>query len=416
MSDDAHILYVGSVLPKRSETFVFRELLGLRAAGVRVTAASLHRPDRGLGDPQLDALAAEAVPVYGGGMGRLAVDALRQVCRSPALAAATLGLAARDAVAARATASRERVKLPVQAMAGLALAARVQGRGITHIHAHMAHAPATVAMYAARALGVPFSFTGHAVDLFRDQALLAEKLRRAAFVACISRWHRQWYQEQWRRPEAEYPIVRCGVDVGAFHPTARADSGGPFRLLALGRLVPKKGFDVLLRALPSLGDLDVRVCIAGEGPEHERLAALIWDLAVDGRVALAGSVNPGEVPALLEAADAFVLPCRTDAQGDRDGIPVVLMEAMAAGVCVVSGDLPTLRELVEHDVTGLLVPPDDAPALAAALRRLISDPLLRGRLRAGGRERVEKEFSLVANVASIRLAFERVRVKEASSG
>jgi colanic acid/amylovoran biosynthesis glycosyltransferase len=415
LPDPGHILYVGAVLPKCSETFVFRELLALRETGLRVSAATLRPPEYDLGDPRLDALADEAVPVYGAGPARLVGDALRALCQSPGRALAALAMAARD-TAIGGSYWRERVKVPAQVVAGLALAARVRRRAVTHLHAHMAHAPASVAMYAARALGVPFSFTGHAADLFRDRALLAEKLRRAAFVACISLWHRRWYQEQCPRPDTDYPLVRCGVDPTAYTPASPQPPGTPLRLIAIGRLVPKKGFDILLRALPALADLNLHLRLVGEGPEAARLAALVRELALESRVHLAGRANPGDVPALLQQADLFVLPCRTDAGGDRDGIPVVLMEAMAARVGVISGDLPTLRELVEHDVTGLLVPPDDPDALAAAIRRLAGDPALRHRLQLAAHTRIEKEFSLRANAASIRFAFEQVREKETNGG
>ena len=397
------LLYLAAQLPKRSETFVYRELLGLRAAGVTVLAASLHPPERDLGEPRLEALANEAIPVYGARPARLMLDFILELLRHPWRTAGTLLLAALDALAADdLPVLKARLKVPGQAMAGLALAHRLRGRGITHIHAHFAHAPATVAMYAARQLGLPFSFTGHAVDLFRDRALLKVKLQRARFVNCISEWHRAFYQGLVPRPDADYPVVRCGVDLAEFAPVERAP-GIPPVLLGVGRLVAKKGFDVLLEAAARLRDRGqaFTIRIAGDGPESERLTAQCARLGLGDCVQFLGACPNPLVRKLLQETDVFVLPCQIDREGDRDGIPVVLMEAMAAGVPVVSGDLPALRELVIPGRTGELVPPGDVEALAERLAILLQDPDLRAERAKAGRQWVAEEFALDVNIQRI---------------
>jgi colanic acid/amylovoran biosynthesis glycosyltransferase len=397
------LLYLSSQLPKRSETFVYRELLGLRAAGVTVLAASLHAPERDLGEPRLEALANEAIPVYGAGLVRLLLDFFLELLRHPWRTTGTLLLAARDALTADDLHARlARLKVPGQALAALALARHLRGRGITHIHAHFAHAPATVAMYAARQLGLPFSFTGHAVDLFRDRALLKVKLQRARFVNCISEWHRTFYQDLVPRPDADYPVVRCGVDLAEFAPSGRAP-GDPPVLLGVGRLVAKKGFDVLLEAAARLRarGQSFTIRIAGDGPEGERLAAQCTRLGLGDGVHFLGACANPLVRKLLQETDVFVLPCQIDREGDRDGIPVVLMEAMAAGVPVVSGDLPALRELVIPGRTGELVPPGDVEALAERLAVLLQAPDLRAKRATAGRQWVAEEFALDVNIQRI---------------
>ncbi len=396
------ILYLSSVLPKRSETFVYREVLGLRAAGLSVAVASLYPPERNLGDPALEALAGEVVPVYGAGAVALGRDALAFAGRHPGRAWGVLWRAGRDALGASDVRGRGRLKIPLQAVAALALARRLGGRDITHLHVHMAHAAATVGMYAARALGVPFSFTGHAADLFRDRSLLREKLARAAFVVCISHWHRDWYGTLVPRPAAEYPVVRCGVDLPASVDRSEPEDAG-LRVLGVGRLVPKKGFDLLVEAGRLLAAEGCRfaMTIAGDGPEREALERLADGLPVR----FCGAVNHAEVPALLAEADVVVLPCRIGRDQDRDGIPVVLMEAMAHRVCVVSGDLPAIRELVQDGTNGLLIPPGDTNALAQALLRLAREPGWRLRLAGKGRERVEEEFSSTRNIARLLALF-----------
>jgi len=401
------VLYLSSVLPKRSETFVYKEVLGLRALGLDVGVASLYPPEKNLGEPALDAMAADAVTVYEGGHVRLVRDALAYFFRHPLRAAAAMALAKWDALTADDIRLRDRPKIIFQGLAGLALARRVEGGGHARLHVHMAHAAATVGMYAARALGIPFSFTGHAADLFRERCLLKQKLRRAAFVACISEWHREWYRTIFDRPHSDYPVIRCGVDVPDAPFAARSEP--PLRLLGLGRLVPKKGFDVLIGACRILADegIALECVIAGDGPEMENLKSLAAGLPPACAVTFPGAVANRDVPALLASTDVFVLPCQICNDGDRDGIPVVLMEAMAHGVCSVSGDLPTIRELIADGTTGCLVPPGDSHTLADRLRMLALDPARRQNLADAGRTRVQEEFSSEKNLARILSAFDR---------
>lgn len=415
MSESRSILYIGGRLPTLSETFVTRELLGLRERGLIVHAASVRASERGLGDHRLDTLATEAVPVYGRGAARLLADAAAEVAAHPARGVRTMAMMIADAVTGRDVAMKSRPKVVWQGLAGLALARRVRPRGVGHVHAHMAHVPAAVAMYAASQLGVPFSFTGHAADLFRDRALLTRKLRRAAFVACISEWHRAFYLEQTPLDEDKLPIVRCGVEPDS---TAAGPASGDGRtVLSVARLVPKKGIDVLLRAVGQLGAMGAPLTcqIVGDGPERSRLESLCAGLDLGERVALLGARPNEQVRALMRSCDLFVLPCRVGADGDRDGIPVVLMEAMAAGVCVISGDLPTIRELVIPDRTGVLVPPGDADALAAVIRDLLARPERRRAIAEAGRRYVLEEFSLERNLDRLQRAFARAAAGHRSS-
>jgi colanic acid/amylovoran biosynthesis glycosyltransferase len=404
------ILYVGRTLPKLSETFVYREIFALRDLGVRVLAASVHPPERRLGDPRVDALAAEMIPVYGAGTTRLWGDAAARIAASPARALGVVGIALRDAALSRDLRMATRPRVLLQCAAGLALARRVRHMGITHVHAHMAHVPATVAMYTAAALGVPFSFTGHANDLFVNRALLREKLRRAAFVSCISHWHAAFYRGVVDVAPERLPVIRCGVEM---HPPHVHAERGTVHIAAVGRLIPKKGFDVLIGAIAGIvssrPDSKVRCTIVGEGPERERLREMVIASKLEQVVDLAGPMPNQEVQKLLAQADLFVLPCRVDEEGDKDGIPVVLMEAMARGVPVISGDLPTIRELVKHGETGLLAPPGDTGALASAIEAMIRDVGLRDQLGSRGREWVSQEFSARVNAERLVGAFARTK-------
>ena len=174
------------------------------------------------------------------------------------------------------------------------------------------------------------------------------------------------------------------------------------RVLSVARLVEKKGLDTLLHAAADVPG--VRVTIAGDGPMRPELENTAADPRLAGRVTFLGGVDPSAVADLLREHDAVALPCRASADGDRDGIPVALMEAMAGGLPVVAGDLPAIRELVEDGQTGRLVPGGDAAALAGILAQWADDKNLRATLGEAGRGRVEAEFALSANVARLESA------------
>lgn len=412
----AKVLYIAARLPALSETFVYNEVLGLRRVGVNVAVASVHAPQRELGDEALDALAEEAVTVYGDGAGALLAAALAEIVTHPLRGLGTLIAGLGDALLGRDVPAARRPKLFWQCLGGLALARRIRARGIAHIHAHMAHVPTSIAMYAARQLGIGFSFTGHANDIFQQRTLLPAKLRRAAFVACISHWHRAYYREYADLPDQRLPIVRCGVHLPDEAPP-RAESDAPPLIVAVGRLIPKKGFDLLVRAVARLiaeGER-CRCQIIGGGPQQQYLEGLIAGEKVGAHVELAGPQTHKVVKRMVAQGDIFALPCRVDPTGDRDGIPVALMEAMAAGVCAISGDLPAIRELIKHDETGMMIPPGDVDALVDVLRRLINAPGLRSRLAEQGRAHVRAEFSDEVNLARIRSALDRATRRSAAS-
>lgn len=402
------VVYVAAAFPTLSETFVYREVLALRETGLQVPVVSVRPGEERMGDEVLNALAREAVPVYGSGLLRLGADVMIEALSHPLRSVHTLARAFREAWTERdVSGTGARLKVMAQGVFSLAVARRVRPWHPNLLHAQMAHVPCTFARYAAGQLGVPFSFTGHAADLFRDRCLLTVKLREAAFVHSISYWHRSFYRELSGRDEADLPVVRCGVDPDAFprgvpEEGARGEGEG-IRLLAVGRLVPKKGFDLLLEALAdeALASINWSLTLVGEGPEKEALQAQRGAHPHRDRIVLTGALPNHEVQAAMSRCDVFVLPCRVDAQGDRDGIPVVLMEAMAAGAAVVCGDVPSIRELVEEGETGRMIPPGRVSDLTRALVALCGDPEERRRLAEAGRRRVVDEFSLQAAVRRI---------------
>ncbi len=382
------IAYIAGQFPLRSETFVYREVRELRRRGWDVTCVSL-RASHDLPDHAAD-LTRDLITVYAnnklGGMG---------------------GIAVRDAILpGEPTPIDARLKLVYQSRAASSLATKLRPLGIQHIHCHFAHAPTTIGMYTAIRLGIPFSFTGHANDLFQRRVLLKRKLERAKFVSCISEEHRKLYNGIHARSDVDYPIIRCGVDVSSFNVVAHPPNPRPL-ILTVCRLVEKKGVDTLIRAFAALGETNAQLLIAGDGPQKQELEALAQRSGVASQVQFLGSVANERVRELLQASDVFALPCRVDRNGDKDGIPVVLMEAMACGLPVIAGDLPAIRELVLDRKAGLLVDGLSVDPTTQALRALLTDPSFQAELGRQGRSRVLDEFSLDENVTRLERAIQR---------
>ncbi len=405
------IAYIAGLFPARSETFVYREVRALRARGWTIQTVSLNDPP--IRDAvELSDFLAQTTTVYGTEKISTLVAAFVECLLHPIRSARTFFTAASDAFAPRdPTPLIARLKFLAQSVAAIGVAHRIGKAHPAQIHAHFAHAPATVGMYAAIQLGIPFSFTGHANDIFQRRVLLTKKLQRAAFVACISEWHRNFYKQFGVDP-AKCRVIRCGVPVNEWKPRPAHDFGPQLNILTVCRLVPKKGVDTLLRALREFAARSTqswRLTIAGDGEQMDELKTLATELNLADRCDFLGAVKNDRVRDLLGQADVFALPCKDDANGDRDGIPVVLMEAMACGVPVISGDLPAIRELITHRESGMLVDGTKPTEVADALKDLVSDTALRAKIISNARTRVETEFSLDENVTRLIEKFEGCR-------
>lgn len=398
------VLYMSGTVPKRSETFVYREILALRKLGVDIQTASVHHSEHGLDDGVLEEIANTTTQIYAKGIASIFVDNVVELLSHPVRTFCTMARCKFDAFFSSDVSLARRPKVIWQGMAGIALARRIRKNRVVHIHSHMAHVPTTIAMYAAKQLGVTFSFTGHANDLFPNRTLLKEKLERALFTNCISDWHRAFYQDIVSKPDTDYPIVRCGVDTDEYQ-TTPAPRGEQLQVLSVGRLVEKKGFDVLIAAAGKIaeqGGVSLRVIIAGGGPDEQQLRRMVNALHPMAEVEMLGDTDNDRVMELMSTVDVFALPCRIATTGDRDGIPVVLMEAMARGRCVISGDLETIRELIHDGVSGVMIPPGDQDALEKALIELANDRDRVDELGNAARKRIEVEFDLTLNAKRIR--------------
>ncbi|MHC4472359.1 MAG: glycosyltransferase [Planctomycetota bacterium] len=267
---------------------------------------------------------------------------------------------------------------------------------VSHIHSQWIHSCGTIGMYGAWLLRASFSFTGHATDLFRDRVALVDKVRRADFIVCISTFHREFFLSLGAR-EDQCHIAYCGIDVDHFSPPSEPANRETPRILSAGRLVEKKGFPYLIDACRILADRGVALecVIAGSGPLEDELRAHVDRVGLSDRVSLTGEALKQElIPEFMHRGDVFCLPSVWSSDNDVEGLPQLLMEAMACGLPAVSTRIVGIPDLVIDAETGLLVPPRDAPALADALERLVCDPARAAELAAAGRQRVLDVFDL----------------------
>jgi glycosyltransferase involved in cell wall biosynthesis len=342
-SDRPRVAVILSGWPRVSESFALNEVLALHRAGLLAAVLALKTGDGGPSHPA----AAEIAPL---------VEVL-----PPG---------------------------DVETQAGHAVR-RLDGIGITAVHGYFAHAPAAVAALVADKFGVRYGFSVHALDARKvgpDE--LGERARNAALVVACNDDAAAEVVAAGTTPT----LVRHGVDLAAF-PATTPPGGDPVELLAVGRLVEKKGFEVLLAALARL-DRPYRLRLVGDGPLRERLTALIAAHRLADRVELVGRCTHATLPGYYASADVVVVPSIVDSAGDRDGLPNVVLESMASQRPVVASEVAAIPAAVRDGVTGALVPPRDPDALAGALAALIDSPARRAELGRGARAVAETEFGL----------------------
>lgn len=277
------------------------------------------------------------------------------------------------------------------------LAATLEREGIRHLHAHYATHPATMALIVSHFAPVTFSFTVHAFDIQGDRSFLDWKLREAQFVRSISELNKHFLEEHYpAEAQGKVEVVHVGIDASRYDEDAVPVAG---RVLCVAGHRPYKGLPYLIEACRMLRAEGVAVdCrLVGDGP----MRAALERMNGDGAVSILGPRQESEVERMMSEASLFVLPSIVDDDGMMEGIPVALMEAMAAGRAVVSTTTAGIPELVEDGVSGILVPPRDARALARAMRSLLADPDRARIMGRHGRARVRAEFDLCRSASQL---------------
>nr|WP_254150927.1 glycosyltransferase [Candidatus Chloroploca mongolica] len=402
--------YVLKVYPRFSETFIVSEILAHEAAGTELEIFALRPPTEGRFHEQLARVRAPVT--YLPSQGLRASDFWAQVRRA----------AAGDPLFWERFAPAQNEDL-VDVAQALALADLVRERGLTHLHAHFASSATTVARLAARLAGISYSFTAHAKDLYHesvDATQMRHKLADASAVVTVSDYNVAYLQTQFGEAAAGVRRIYNGLELACF--PFQAPMGRPQQIIAVGRLVEKKGFDVLIDACALLRDQGrtFTCLIVGTGDQQVALAQQITRLNLDAQVRLVGPRPQSEVVDLVQRGSVFAAPCVVGNDGNRDGLPTVLLEAMALGTPCVATDVTGIPELIEHGVTGLLVPQRDPGSLAASLAALLDDEALRVDLALAARQRIEQMFDSARNSEALRMLFAEasecapLRMKEVS--
>lgn len=282
------------------------------------------------------------------------------------------------------------------------------GSDVAHLHAHFAHSPTSVALFASQLSGLKFSFTAHAKDIYTSNPRqLREKLKLAQFAVTCTGYNRKYLSEMAKGIETPIYPVYHGIDIHRFSQnTQKAKPSAPYQILTVARLTPKKGLLTVLKAVRHLCDKDftIRYTLIGDGDDRDNILSAIKDLNLSEVTRWLGTLPHEIVVNHYRQADLFVLGCEIAPNGDRDGIPNVLIESMAMGVPVVATNISAIPELVDHERTGLLVPPGRPELLAEAMIRLLSDAPLRQQLTEAAKQRVAAEFDnkiLVAALAGV---------------
>jgi len=391
--EQRRVAYVIRMFPQLSETFVANEILSLERLGMPLEIFSYRRPSSPVPHECVRQIKAPITylpdPLYRHPLALAAANS-RILLRESARYSSTIRFLARDLFADHEPYTWRRFQHAV------ALAAILKGNGIDHLHGHFAHAATRVTMLASMMTGLRFSFSAHAKDIYTSNPqVLRKKIEAAEFVMTCTKANQDYLRSL--VPEAYRARIKLGyhgVDVGKWTNHELTPSTDPPLILSVGRLVEKKGFEHLLRACDALrrDGGKFRCRIVGDGPQKQMLRTMIAELDLGDVVTLTDGCSQETLIDHYREATVFALPCQVMENGDRDGIPNVLLEAMAVGVPVITSGVSGIPEIIRDGHNGVLVQQRDCDALAAGLGRMLRDGELRGRLALSARDTVMQEF------------------------
>lgn len=387
--------------PKLSETFILNEILELEKQGLNLHIFSLRHPKEPRVHPSVAAVNASITYIP-------SLLPKHDSSQEQALLDAHIRLFQQDSHTYLKTLqfylSRNEDRRLHEFLQGGYLAWELKKLGITHLHAHFANVPATTAEIAQSFSGISYSITAHAKDIYlTDKTALDRRMAKAEFVLTCTEYNRQ-YLEQISSSHTPIRLAYHGLDVARFSPQPRTKPSEVPLILSVGRFCEKKGFPYLIEACYLLKQVGMpfRCAIVGYGSLEEVLRQQISKLDLSEQITLVGQLTQDQLVDYYQQADLFVLPCLVTDDGDRDGIPNVLLEAMAMELPVISTDISGISELVSTNYNGVLVPEKDELSLAQALETLMCQPELRTTLGKAGRLTVLDKFGLTTNVGAIK--------------
>ncbi|HSL45269.1 MAG TPA: glycosyltransferase [Anaerolineales bacterium] len=389
---DFSLVYIIGTYPGLTTTFIDREIRALRAKGVylRVVAIRKSRAKLSTDQERLQGITSYLLPIA---WGQFLKGHLRFLLKKPVVYFSTLIQLLTSPHPDLAT----RLKTVMHFAEGVYAAERIYGEPCDHIHAHFVDRASSVALVASRLLNVPYSVTAHANDIYVKPVLLDLKLSNASFVSTCTGYNHQHLQQTFKL-NGKLHCFYHGLELEAYQPQAAVSSEVPL-ITSVGQLKEKKGFTYLLQACQILKarGYAFRCQIVGEGPLRDALEQQIRDFSLEKHVTLCGAIPHDSVIQKLRISTMFVLPCVTSSDGDRDGIPNAILEAMAMQLPVVSTAHSGIPEVISDGVNGFLVPSADATALAEKMAELLDRPTLRQRMGEHGRQMVSEKFDVTNN-------------------
>jgi len=390
--------FLGMILkgyPRISETFISNEILLLERQGIPIHIFSMRRPREPFSHKSVQQIKArvdylpesilEALP-------QLLFYNLVLAMKKPGVYLRAILVMFRRFLRTHNSAT---IKHLLQA--GYLVQKLLPGSCVVHLHAHFAHSPSSVAMFASHLSGIDFSFTGHAKDIYTSNPLqLKEKMAKARFVVTCTEFNRHHLSTLAGNGDVSLYRMYHGIDLDLFSGgKARRNPTAPYQFITVARLVPKKGLPTVYRALQRLQrrGIDFQHTLIGDGDDRDKLLTLIRDLDLSGSCRWAGTLTHEDVMDYYRRSDIFVLGCEQAANGDQDGIPNVFVECLAMGLPVVGTRLSAIPELIEDGKTGLLVQPGNDEEMAGAMLRILTDTQLQEQIIHSGKERVRRAFN-----------------------
>lgn len=382
--------------PRISETFISNEILLLERLGIQVRLFPMRHPRENFCHASVKEIKARVdyLPTYlWSDLHILFYHNFLLALKKPGAYARTLALAAKRFLRKRNIATLKHL-LQAGYMVNRFL---LNSREIKHLHSHFAHSPTSVTMFAGMLSGLPYSFTAHAKDIYTsDPAQIREKIDMASFVITCTRYNKQYLSRLSRGSTTSVHCVYHGIDVKLFSETGRKNKTAkePYLLMTVARMTEKKGLPTVYAALKILQDKGIAFnhTLVGDGDERDGILRLIKKLGLQNSCRWAGTQTHHEVLELFRESDLFILGCKIAKNGDRDGIPNVLVESLAMKVPAVATTVSGIPEILENNTTGLTVPPSDPQRMADAILTLLTNESLRGRVKECGRQKVIDEF------------------------
>jgi colanic acid/amylovoran biosynthesis glycosyltransferase len=388
------IAYIAQTFPALTQTFVYREIQALQKQGFEVMTSAIWKPKVAALSEESRHWVEQSLYVFPLSWSKFIWAHLSTFLKYPGRYIKTLAFIFTQ----RGESTKKRLRTLGHFWEAISLVPAFEKRHVAHIHAHFTINAATIALVLSRVLDISFSFTAHNI-FFTDRILLREKVRQARFIVAISEFSKQrLLQLTASEAQAEkVHIIHCGLSPENFAPPdAKLENEAPL-LLFVAQLAERKGAPFLIEACKILKAREIPfhcVVVGGGEIKKQQLASLVTACALQDTVELTGALPQEELRPYLDRTDIFVLPCITASDGDMDGIPVSLMEAMAMEIPPVSTYVSGIPELIEDGQSGLLVPEKDATALADALQALIQDKALRLRLGKHARQKVVQDFDV----------------------